>query len=98
MLHQFERCRAEQQELPCPVPGPTAFVDQAAQGGKELRHAVDIVDDGQPPCRAAQISRGRLGGSTVMEYYRHAQGNGTRRSGLAILPFPSDFESRKSNL
>ena len=58
MLHQIERGRAEQQELPCPVPCPTAFVDQAAQGGKELRRAVDLVDDGQPSCRAAQIGCG----------------------------------------
>ena len=58
MLHQIERGRAEQQELPCPVSGPSAFVDQTAQGGKELRRAVDLVDDGQPPCRVAQIGCG----------------------------------------
>ena len=40
------------------MPRPATFVDQAAQGGKQLRRAVDFVDDGQPSCRAAEIGCG----------------------------------------
>lgn len=51
MLHKVKRSRAKKQELPCPIPGLPALINNSAQFRKQVWRTVYFVDD----CECARL-------------------------------------------
>jgi len=65
LLHQVQRGRSEQQELPEALSIATALVNDASQDFKQTRHAVDLIQDDQLVALGAQKAIGVVQPQTV---------------------------------